>query len=78
MAKAKIDIRSLARSHTDTAIATLAGIMRQPNSKDSDRISAANSLLDRGWGKAPQAITGEDGEGPLKALIEIAGVAPKG
>jgi hypothetical protein len=29
------------------------------------RIKAANSLLDRRYGKAPQAITGEDG-GPLQ------------
>jgi hypothetical protein len=26
-------------------------------------VSAAGILLDRGWGKAPQALSGEDGGG---------------
>lgn len=26
-------------------------------------------LLDRGWGKAPQSITGTDGEGDIKVTI---------
>lgn len=47
------DIKSLARIHTETAIRTLAGIMRQPRAAAAARVAAANSLLDRGWGKAP-------------------------
>lgn len=56
MAKAKTEIRSLARVHTATAIATLAGIMRQKKASASARVAAAQALLDRGWGKPPQAI----------------------
>lgn len=69
MAKAPSDIRSLARSHTKTAINTLIGIARSPKANDGARVRAAEALLDRGWGKAPQTLTGEDGEGPL--VIEI-------
>jgi hypothetical protein len=69
MAKAPIEIRSLARSHTDKAINTLVEIMENREVNESARVSAANSLLDRGWGKAPQAITGEDG-GPLTLVLK--------
>lgn len=68
MARAPTDIRSLARSHTEAALRTLAGIAAQ-SENDSARVMACNSLLDRGWGKAPQAITGENGEGNIRILI---------
>lgn len=35
-------------------------IMRQPEHSDAARIQAANILLDRGWGRAPQARGDED------------------
>lgn len=54
MAKAKADIRSLARSHTESAIKTLAGIMNEPRAPAAARVSAAEALLSRGWGKATQ------------------------
>ncbi len=54
MAKTPTDIRSLARSHTETALTTLAGIMMQPRAPAAARVSAATALLDRGWGKPPQ------------------------
>lgn len=56
MAKAKQEIRSLARSHTDSAIMTLAKIMTSPKAPTSARVSAATALLDRGWGKPRQAM----------------------
>jgi hypothetical protein len=34
--------------------------MRQPEHSDAARIQAANILLDRGWGRAPQARADED------------------
>jgi hypothetical protein len=53
-AKAVTDIKSLARQHTDKAIASLAGIMNQPKAPAAARVAAAQALLDRGWGKAVQ------------------------
>ena len=56
MAKAPIDIRSLARTHSKAAITTLASIMYEPKCKASDRINAAEALLNRGYGKATQPV----------------------
>ena len=69
MAKTPTDIRSLARSHTSTALKTLAGIMEQADAPSAARVAAANSLLDRGWGKPVQAITNDDGT-PFKLVVE--------
>lgn len=52
-----------ARTYTDEALAVLAAIMREGTSEPA-RIAAARELLDRGHGKAPQALTDADG-GPL-------------
>ena len=57
MSKAPLEIKSLARAHTETAIKVLAGIMRQKKAPHSARVAAANALLDRGYGKAPQHIS---------------------
>lgn len=68
MAKTPTDIRSLARGHTEGAIATLASIMHATDAPQAARVAAANSLLDRGWGKAPQPVDG-DGEGGAIQLV---------
>jgi hypothetical protein len=68
MAKNPTEIRSLARSHTETALNCLVGIMNQPEAPPAARVSAANSLLDRGWGKPAQPVTGED-EGPIQLTV---------
>ena len=59
MAKAPTEIRSLARSHTEAAIRTLAAIMKQRKAPAAARISAACALLDRGWGR-PDRLTGDE------------------
>jgi len=51
MPKNRGHIASLARSYTDTAIKTLAGIMMEPNCPPMARVAAAKVLLDRGWGE---------------------------
>jgi hypothetical protein len=56
MAKAKADIRSLARSHTESAIKVLAGIMNQSDANAAARVAAAQALLDRGWGKPTTTV----------------------
>jgi hypothetical protein len=49
------DVQALARSHTAEAIETLVEIMRN-GKPDRARSAAAELLLDRGWGRAPQTI----------------------
>jgi len=71
MAKSLTEIRSLARSHTEAAINALLSVMNQPESPPAARVSAANSILDRGWGKPAQPIeNGEDGAFELIHRIE--------
>jgi hypothetical protein len=78
MAKSLTEIRSLARSHTRSAINVLAGIMRSKDATPAARVSAANAILDRGWGKASQPIeTGEDGALELVHRIERVIVHPE-
>jgi hypothetical protein len=66
-------IASIARSYTDTAIKTLAGIMMEQTSPPMARIAAAKVLLDRGWGKCSEThkleINGETNL--LKVVNEI-------
>ena len=68
MAKAITEIRSYARSHALEAIQTLAGIARN-GKQEAARVAAATALLDRGWGRPPQAHTGENGEGDIRVTI---------
>lgn len=70
MAKTPTDIRSLARSHTEAAISTLAGVMRQKNATAAARVSAAIALLDRGWGKPVQAIEVDRMDRPVEELTD--------
>jgi hypothetical protein len=55
MPKSITEIRSIARSHTQTAIKVLAGIMNCKDATAAARVAAANAILDRGWGKPRQA-----------------------
>jgi hypothetical protein len=68
MAKATADIRSLARAQTGLAIRTLTGICGSKAAPAAARVSAATALLDRGWGRAPQVHSGEDG-GSIQVII---------
>jgi hypothetical protein len=63
-------VRMLAREYTEQAVATLAEIMIDREAPQAARATAANSLLDRGWGKPVQEIDhGSSQDNPLK--IEI-------
>jgi hypothetical protein len=54
MAKSLTEIRSLARSHSRTALNVLVGVMRSKDATAAARVSAANAILDRGWGNGLQ------------------------
>ena len=73
MPKNRGHIASLARSYTDTAIKTLAGIMMEQTSPPMARIVAAKVLLDRGWGKPKEMHHSEvdDSKPVLKVVNEI-------
>jgi hypothetical protein len=78
MAKTITEIRSLARSHTRTAINVLVGVMRAKDATPAARVSAATAILDRGWGKPVQALANsEDGALELIHRIERVIVHPE-
>jgi hypothetical protein len=52
--KALKGVEELARGHTAEAIRTLAEVMRSKRAPALARVTASNSLLDRGWGKPKQ------------------------
>lgn len=69
-ARTLTEIRSLARSHSRTAIRVLVGVMRSEDATPAARVSAANAILDRGWGKAAQPVEGGE-DGMLELLHRI-------
>jgi hypothetical protein len=75
--KTAAQIKALARRHTRAAIKVLAGIMNQADGPATARVSAAQALLDRGWGKASQPITGEEDGLAVLARIERVIVDPQ-
>lgn len=70
MSKTITEIRSLARSHTRTAINVLVGVMRAKDATPAARVSAATAILDRGWGKSVQALENAD-NGALELIHKI-------
>ena len=70
MPKTLTEIRSLARSHTRAALNVLLCVMRSKDATAAARVSAANAVLDRGWGKATQTVEAGD-EGPLEFIHKI-------
>lgn len=70
MPKMLTSIRSLARTHTRTAISVLVRVMRSKDATPAARVSAANAILDRGWGKATQPI-GNNDDGAIEFIHRI-------
>jgi hypothetical protein len=70
MAKTVTEIRSLARSYTRTALHVLVGVMRSKDATAAAKVSAANSILDRGWGKPTQPVGNSD-DGALELIHRI-------
>lgn len=58
----------LARRHTEKAIEVMAEVMQDPFAENRDRLKAANDLLDRGHGKAAQAVIAVPPSKALRAL----------
>ena len=58
--KPEVDIAALARKHGPRCIEVAARLLASKDEKM--RLAAAIALLDRGWGRPAQAITGENGQ----------------
>ncbi len=64
-----VNLRELARSYTLEAVTVIANCIRSNDQKVA--LAASQTMLDRGWGRAAQAITGEDGEGPVQHNLRM-------
>jgi hypothetical protein len=73
--KVVAEVKELAREYTAEAIQTLVSIMTNTKAAPAARVSAANALLDRGYGKPPQHLTGESGISYVVRLPEVANSA---
>lgn len=59
------DIQVMVRRMAPVALSTLVEICQDEYEPAKDRVAAAQALLDRAYGKAPQPVTGAGGVGPV-------------
>lgn len=68
MAKAVLEIRSLARVHSRFAIRVLKEVAQSKDAPAASRVAAASELLNRGWGKPQQDHT-VNGDSEIRVTI---------
>lgn len=74
--KHKARLQDLAREHTEQALKTLVDVMKFGQTETA-RLSAANSILDRGYGKPAQAVqVSGDEEAPLVTAVQHVVIDP--
>jgi len=59
---------AVARMHTAQALSTLVAIMANAEAPATARVSAANAVLDRAWGKPRQDVEFSSAEDPVAAI----------
>lgn len=67
-----VDLKSLARAETETAVRVLRGIMTSAKAQEGPRVTAAVAILHMGWGKPPSShkhVGGADGEDEIRVTI---------
>lgn len=62
-------IRDIAREHGPAAFHRIIQLMASEDERVA--LAASQEVLNRAYGKPAQALTGEDGEGPAKLVVEI-------
>ncbi len=71
-AKITLDVKKLAREHTEAAIITLVEIMLDKELSANARVTAANSVLDRGYGRPVQQVeVGDPGDFTLMSDSDV-------
>lgn len=58
-------LREMAREHTEKSLNALIAVIDDKEAPHSAKIAAATALLDRGWGKPTQPLSGDDDMPPL-------------
>lgn len=67
------EVRELARTYTPQALETLKEIMSDKNAPPAARVSAANAILDRAYGRPSQEVAlNASGDVSLSTLLDEA------
>ena len=69
VSKAKRTIAEMAREHGELALQTLVDVASDPSAPHSSKVSAANSLLDRGFGRPMQVIDNTSSDGTMTPQV---------
>lgn len=67
--KATASLKDIAREYTAEAVEALVHVLRTESG--AAKVSAAKEILDRGYGKASQVLSGDEDGNPLKLVHEI-------
>ena len=59
----KMTLSQICKEHSKEAVNVLVEVMENPESRDSDRITASIAILDRAYGKPISAVEMVDDEG---------------
>jgi hypothetical protein len=70
--RAIVEIETLARSHSVEAIENIVRIMRDEKTPAAAVIAAAQTILDRAWGRAKQQVAHTGSIGGLGAILDAA------
>jgi len=65
--KVTADVKAIAQQYVPDIFPILVSIARNGES-EAARVAAIKEILDRAYGKSPQAVTGESG-GPLRIIL---------
>lgn len=76
--KVTASIRDAAREYTKDALQTLVDVMQDDEAPHAAKVSAANSILDRGYGKPSTVLSGDEDGGAIQTVTEIVlrGISP--
>lgn len=64
-------LAEVAREHTEDALKVLVEVAKNKEENGSARVSAAKELLDRGWGRATQPISGDPEGAPIQTEQKV-------
>jgi len=70
------ELRAAARTYSMEALETLVKWMRSDDARAS--VLAANSILDRAYGKPVQAVTGDGADGEIRVVVRQLFAPPGG
>lgn len=62
-------LKQICRDHTDKAIAVLVEVLE--SGSENAKMTAAKEMLDRGWGRATQPISGDDDAPPVSHTMDF-------